>query len=522
MIEMNMRGQHFKNAKSSSLTHKLYAVLLTIFIPFAAVCQIKDQLSKYKNWNRYNEISQFYQLNNFRYAWVGNKNLDGELLSILSSADSFGLNSSDYQFQFLKTYPNQILKNLSDSIDADIHLTDAAVHFFTDLKFGNHIPSFAYAGLKYNPSSNNNIPLRLLESLKSESIQDFLFAVQLKTPEYTAMIEKLRLFRRIMDQPAFKEVKIISRQVDATNKILLTRFYQLGITDSVLRTEDKKIIIEAVKKAQASFDVLNDGVLRSTSIAAFNIPLKQRVEELKIALNYLRWTNEIKQASSVLLLNIPSTYLMIYDKDKIILDSKVIVGKPSTPTPTITSTITQVILYPFWNVPYKIATKELLPSIKRNTGFLEAGNYQVLNSEGVVLSPYKINWSSLSSGYFPYHIRQSTGCDNALGIVKFEFYNPFTVYLHDTPNKGLFSFNRRYFSHGCMRVEKPIELAHLLLGRNRIAIDTLTAKGCLNQQSPKPVAVERELPVIILYSTVWYNKDGDIKFYGDVYGKLNR
>ncbi|HTM92436.1 MAG TPA: L,D-transpeptidase family protein, partial [Flavisolibacter sp.] len=132
---------------------------------------------------------------------------------------------------------------------------------------------------------------------------------------------------------------------------------------------------------------------------------------------------------------------------------------------------------------------------------------------------YKIDWKSLSATYFPYHIRQSTGCDNALGIVKFEFYNPFTVYLHDTPNKGLFSFNKRYFSHGCMRVEKPVELAHLLLGRNRIAIDTLTAKGCLNQQAPKPVAVEKELPVMILYSTVWYNKEGEVRFYDDVYGK---
>jgi len=196
-------------------------------------------------------------------------------------------------------------------------------------------------------------------------------------------------------------------------------------------------------------------------------------------------------------------------------------GKPATPTPTLTSTITEVILYPYWNVPNKIATREILPSIKRDIGFLNRGNYQVLNSQGKVVDPYKINWHSLSTSYFPYTIRQSTGCDNALGIVKFNFYNPFTVYLHDTPYKGLFSFNKRYFSHGCMRVDNYLELAHFLLGRNRKAIDTLTAKGCLYQQAPKPVPVERDLPIIILYSTVWYNKEGVIKFYDDVYRYLN-
>jgi murein L,D-transpeptidase YcbB/YkuD len=453
---------------------------------------------------------------------MDNKDAQREFVGILNSADSLGLNQKDYQYQFFKTYVvGQSLKKIDDSIDADIHFTDAAIHFFTDLKSGNQIPSFGYAGLKYNPSAND-IPLQLVRHLTSKSLDSFPSVLELKTNEYVAIKNRMNSFRHIVDDPGFKDVKITSKNADATNKALLERFYQLGVTDSILKTPDKKVIAEKLRMAQGLFDLFNDGTLRSTALEAFNVPLKQRIEELKTALNYLRWTEQIKQTSSVLLLNIPSACLMVYDKGKIVLDSKVIVGKSSTPTPTLTSTITQVILYPFWNVPHKIATKELLPSIKRNIGFLEAGNYQILNNEGSVLDPYKINWKRLSAYYFPYHIRQSTGCDNALGVVKFEFYNPFTVYLHDTPNKGLFSFNKRYFSHGCMRVEKPVELAHLLLGRNRVAIDTLTAKGCLYQQAPKPLAVEKELPVIILYSTVWYNKEGEIKFYDDVYRKSIR
>lgn len=499
-------------------------VLLIFCLPLLILGQqnFKEQISKYREWARYGEVNGFYELNDYQPAWIGNIENQKDLLKILHLSDSLGLNETDYQYQFIKTYqPGQALNNLADSVDAEIHLTDAAIHFFTELKFGNKKPSFGYEGLRYNPSGKNNVGSELLSHLKTNALYVFVADVQPRSKEYYAIIKKLYWFLHVASQDNFKDAKITSKKVDQTNKSLLIRLYQFGITDSVLTTSDKRVIIDQLKKAQSLFDLLNDGVLRSTSIIAFNIPLKRRIEELKITLNYLRWIDQIKQNSFVLFLNIPSAYFMVYDRGSIVLDSKVVVGKATTHTPTLTSKITEVILYPYWNVPNKIATRELLPAIKRNVGYIDANNFQVLNKEGRVLNPYNINWSGLSAGYFPYVIRQSTGCDNSLGIVKFNFYNPFTVYLHDTPYKALFSFSKRYFSHGCMRVEKPIELAHLLLGRNSIAIDTLTAKGCLNQQAPKIVDVERELPIMVLYSTVWYNKDGEIRFYDDVYDKLD-
>jgi murein L,D-transpeptidase YcbB/YkuD len=268
------------------------------------------------------------------------------------------------------------------------------------------------------------------------------------------------------------------------------------------------------------FDVYADGRLSSAVLSAFNVSLNRRIKELALFINYMRWMDDVKNRSFLAVLNIPAAYLFVYQDRNIILDSKVITGKPSTPTPTLSSTITEVILYPYWMVPKKIATRELLPRIKRNPGYIDAYNYQVLNSAGRVVNPYSINWYGLSTSYFPYTLRQCTGCDNALGIIKFNFYNPFTVYLHDTPTKELFKLEQRFFSHGCMRVEKPLELARLVLGYNRIAVDTITAKGCLKQQAPLPVRVEKPLPLYVMYSTVWFNRDGEIRFYGDVYGKL--
>ncbi|MEP7254676.1 MAG: L,D-transpeptidase family protein, partial [Ferruginibacter sp.] len=162
------------------------------------------------------------------------------------------------------------------------------------------------------------------------------------------------------------------------------------------------------------------------------------------------------------------------------------------------------------------------PAIKRDPGYIDAGNYQVLNKSGKIIDPYTVNWHALSAGYFPYIIRQSTGCDNALGLLKLNFYSPFGVYLHDTPNKNLFMLNKRFFSHGCMRMEKPMDLGHLVLKNNVIAIDTLEQKGCLLNQAPIIVHADEHMPVIVWYNPAGIDKNGRLLFYEDVYGKFDR
>ena len=136
------------------------------------------------------------------------------------------------------------------------------------------------------------------------------------------------------------------------------------------------------------------------------------------------------------------------------------------------------------------------------------------------MDPYKINWQELSTSNFPYTIRQSTGCDNALGTLKLNFYNPYSVYLHDTPYKSLFLLNKRYLSHGCMRLEKPVELGHLILKNNRIAIDTITEKGCLLRQSPLVIPADEKMPVVVWYNPVDTDATGRVIFYEDIYRKF--
>jgi murein L,D-transpeptidase YcbB/YkuD len=501
--------------------HRFAMLLFGLFISFLSYGQTisNEELAKFSNWPRYGAMAQFYQLNSQRFAWLGRPDIQTDLLALLHHASMLGLNEADYQRSSLAVYqPGALLRSKMDSLEADVCYTDAALHFFVEASCGNSTPAFRYNGLSYKPELGS-LPQILREHMLPGKLKELLNELQPKTKEYTDGLQRLISFQRIIANPDFHDAKIISGKADSTNNPLLLRLYQFGFLNAVDPLITKRELVQKIKLAQQLFDLLDDGVLRSTTLEAFNKPLAQRIEELKAFLNTLRWLNQIRQTASVLVLNLPSATFFVYEKGALQLFSKVIVGKPSTPTPTLTSTITEVVLYPYWMVPHKIATKELLPAIKKNIGYLEHGNYQVLNKQGRVLNPYSINWHSLSAGYFPYIIRQSTGCDNALGIVKFNFDNPFTVYLHDTPIKLLFSSTRRFYSHGCMRIDKPVELARYVLGFNRIAIDTLTAKGCLNHQTPLSVPVQRKLPVVVLYSTAWYNENGELHFYEDMYGR---
>ncbi|MEO8174198.1 MAG: L,D-transpeptidase family protein, partial [Sediminibacterium sp.] len=156
---------------------------------------------------------------------------------------------------------------------------------------------------------------------------------------------------------------------------------------------------------------------------------------------------------------------------------------------------------------------------KRDPSYVEGGNYQVLNAKGNLVKSTSVNWKSLSPNNFPYTIRQSTGCDNALGLIKLQFENPFTIYLHDTPTKILFSTAKRFYSHGCMRLEKAMEVGRYVLKGNTMAIDTLDVKACLKSQSPTTVRASEAIPVFVLYNTVWIDSNGMVRFFEDIYDR---
>jgi L,D-transpeptidase YcbB len=249
----------------------------------------------------------------------------------------------------------------------------------------------------------------------------------------------------------------------------------------------------------------------------------QKRSQLIRTLNTIRWMDcLVITQPSLIVVNIPSASLVMYDNGKIAFESKVIVGKISTRTPRFITELSNVTIYPFWNVPTSIAIKELLPDIKKDITYLERNNFQVLNKSGKVLNPKSIDWQSLNVSYFPYNIRQSTGCDNSLGLIKFNLNTPFNVYLHDTPWKVLFESNKRFYSHGCIRVHRAKELAHRILGANSIAVDTLDENASPLRYKQTVVKIGSGIPVLVLYNTVWFDLAGRLEYYPDIYGLLKK
>ena len=219
----------------------------------------------------------------------------------------------------------------------------------------------------------------------------------------------------------------------------------------------------------------------------------------------------------MILVNIPSTMMRVFSAANQTLQMKVIVGKKENQTRTLLSKVDQLTINPYWFITRRMATLELLPKIQKNHQFLEDNQIRVLDAKYRLVDAHSIDWSSLHKNNFPYILRQNSGENNALGALKFHFNNPFSLYLHDTDSKKLFTAPERFFSHGCIRLEKPKELALLLLGENRIALDTVKFNHHIKNPKPLALKAKEEYILVIWYSLLDFDEKGEVVYFKDVY-----
>ena len=200
----------------------------------------------------------------------------------------------------------------------------------------------------------------------------------------------------------------------------------------------------------------------------------------------------------------------------------VIVGKQKHNTPIFKGDISYIVLNPYWKVPEGIVRKEIIPHMIKNPRYFRKEGLEIHTNwyeKSPKISPYSIYWEDYYNGHikFPYRIMQPPGPKNALGKIKFKFPNRFNVYLHDTPTKRLFKKTKRAFSHGCIRVSKPVKLFETIASFNNI--DLNKSKKILAGKSKVQINIENRVPVYIIYLTAGYNeKNGEIQFRDDIYG----
>ncbi len=234
-----------------------------------------------------------------------------------------------------------------------------------------------------------------------------------------------------------------------------------------------------------------------------------------ISMNFRRFMLMHHQPEYIVV-NIPQAEVFYYRNDSLKLSMKAVVGKFKNQTPLIASYITSIVTFPYWNVPHSIAVKEILPKVQDDDGYLKQNNLSVLKANGTRIDESELDWEDYSNRNFPYYFRQSTGNENALGIIKFNLQNPLSIYLHATNWQGVFAKNDRFLSHGCIRLEKPFDLAFELLD-GKIDIEELKA-GKANTK-PSTISIPRKIPTYLIYSTAII-ENGRVIFVTDYY-KLN-
>ena len=234
-----------------------------------------------------------------------------------------------------------------------------------------------------------------------------------------------------------------------------------------------------------------------------------------LAMNYRKYLTA-NHYQEYILANIPEAEAVYYKNGLPALKMRTVPGKKTNPTPTISSYITSIVTFPSWNVPFKIAGEELLPNIQKDENYLEQHNFDVVDAKGNVLDDSELDWQSYTAKNFPYFFRQSTGSDNSLGVLKFNLKNPFSIFLHATSNPGAFAKEFRFLSHGCIRLEKPFELADAML-RGKLDIKELKS-GKENTESTI-LKLPNKIPVFITYIPVTV-AGKKITFLPDVYGLI--
>jgi len=275
---------------------------------------------------------------------------------------------------------------------------------------------------------------------------------------------------------------------------------------------------EAVKRAQHRYGVREDGIVDERTRAALNIPVEARIAQLERDREQWREVPADIGGRSVLV-NIPAYTLEAVDGDRVVLESRVIVGRPERPTPLLSGRINTLAFAPFWNVPPGIEAEDLLPEVQADLGELERRNIRVLTRGDTVreVDPTTVDWDRFPAAPFPYRFRQDPGGDNPMGRVKIYFPNGRHIFLHDTPEPHMFDFRKRGHSSGCIRVEHSLELAEFVLagtpGWDRARIDAAAAG-----EREVWTNVSAPVPIHLLYLTSWMDDEGLVHFHPDIYG----
>ena len=490
--------------------------------------QSQPEFKEYLGWTK-----KFYRERKFKLGWFKNHELVPQaqkMFSVISKSYEEGLDPKDYQLINLEERLKELENSKRDTakfndLERKLDLALSATYFnFADDYYRGLVVPKENRGVEWDIKSNKIKLHKALMTLLGERKSKYPYAeFGSLHPEYANLKKALIRYREIQKNggwPSIPANTVLKPGQQSTVVPLLNK----RLADLLPKTEGAVIdsstysptLVEAVKRFQQLHGQKPDGNIGPATVKLLNVPVQNRIRQIIINMERWRWIPKSFEPS-YLLVNIPEYKLHVIEKSKEVMNMNVIVGKVLHETPIFSDRLENVVLSPYWNIPPDILREEIAPKVTSDPGFLDRMDMEIVTHKGEAVDASSVDWSQAGNDDFEYIVRRRPGPKNDLGDVKFIFPNDNNVYLHDTPHDELFSQSKRGFSHGCVRVERPLELATYLL-RDVSGWDKGRIMQQISTREEKYVKVKQKLPIYLVYFTSAADANGNVQFFEDIYG----
>jgi len=472
-------------------------------------------------------LPKLYERNNFQLIWQNLQNVN-DLLNELKNIEEDGLNPEDYHLSTLLVQKLHLEQNESPEpsllADYDILLTDSLICLIYHLYFGKVDPENLHPNWNMTREINDTDPVEDIErTLRSNQLADALKKIRPQLKSYNLMRAALKKYREIQEAGGWEPIPEGSTlKVGITDERIPKLRKRLAVIGHFEGTNTKsdhfdEELEKAIVRFQKRHRLVADGAVGNNTYKALNVPVKRKIDQIRVNLERSRWISR----------NIPEEFIIVdiagfrvyhYRNFNIQWTSKVQVGRAFRKTPVFNSQIKYLVFNPTWTVPPTILREDIIPKIKKNPEYLQKMKISVIDRKGRIADPSSVDWSKYSEKNVPYTFRQEPGPHNALGRIKFIFPNKHFIYLHDTSSRSLYARKDRAFSSGCIRVEKNIELAEILLD-DPDKWNQKNIKNLIDTLETKKVNLPKPMPVSLFYWTVRFDEKGEIIIKKDVYDR---
>ncbi len=482
-------------------------------------------------------LRRFYERQEYRPAWINDDGIRPDastLMGIINQADGEGLRPDDYHLASIQEFlcrPDDASTEVAQAdcerlADFDLLLTDAFLLYASHLATGRVNPETIRSEWFIRNREVDLVSV-LQEAAAEGQIQRALDLLRPHNTEYSEMKEALLTYRGIVERGGWPIVTRgpMLRKGDRGERVAALRS-RLEVSEDLIATgeEEEDLFDEklhlAVLRFQERHGLIADGLVGPATLAALNVPAGDRLRQIELNMERWRWLPR-DFGHRYLLINTAAYQLFVIENEQVVLKMRVIVGTRYRKTPVFTGKMIYMELNPYWHVPPRIAKEDILPRMRKNPQYLVDQKIRVFRgwkANAPEVDPFSVDWAQVKPRNFSFKLRQDPGPWNALGRIKFMLPNKFDVYLHDTPAREQFKRPQRNFSSGCIRIEKPIELAgYLLRADPKWSIERILKS--IDTRKTQIVRLPEPIVTHVLYLTAWVDQSERVHFRDDIYGR---